>query len=140
MIMVNKNTTVNLVASDSLTIPTYSWFVKTFKGSFKKSSAANNLYYARYFNLSIASSFYLKIEISYCGRKISFLVIVRHFSRSSWWWFSIKYWNSFLLNFKDYIIFIYNIKGNKLNGIRIYKPQKDRPVRTIIANSGEFGV
>lgn len=47
---------------------------------------------------------------------------------------------TFIKNFKDYIIFIYNIKGNKLNGIRIYQPQKDRPVRTIIAKSGEFGV
>ncbi|OIO78902.1 MAG: hypothetical protein COW11_05890 [Candidatus Omnitrophica bacterium CG12_big_fil_rev_8_21_14_0_65_43_15] len=47
---------------------------------------------------------------------------------------------TFIKNFKDYIIFIYNIKGNKLNGIRIYQPQKDRPVRTIIAKSGEFNV
>jgi len=45
---------------------------------------------------------------------------------------------TFIKNFKDYIIFIYEIKGNKLNGIRIYQPQKDRPVRTIIAKSGEF--
>jgi len=47
---------------------------------------------------------------------------------------------TFIKNFKDYIIFIYNIKGNKLDGIRIYQPQKDRPVRTIIAKSGEFEV
>ena len=47
---------------------------------------------------------------------------------------------SFIKNFRDYIIFIYDIKGNKLNGVRIYQPQKDRPVRTIIAKSGEFEV
>jgi len=47
---------------------------------------------------------------------------------------------TFIKNFKDYIIFIYDIKGNKLNGIRIYQPQKDKPVRTIIAKSGEFNV
>lgn len=47
---------------------------------------------------------------------------------------------TFIKNFKDYIIFIYGIKENKLKGIRIYQPQKDRPVRTIIAESGEFQV
>ena len=47
---------------------------------------------------------------------------------------------TFIKNFKDYIIFIYDIKGNRLNGIRIYQPQKDRPVRTIIAKSGELVV
>lgn len=47
---------------------------------------------------------------------------------------------TFIKNFKDYIIFIYEIKGNKLEDIRIYQPQKDRPVRTIVAKSGEFAV
>ncbi len=47
---------------------------------------------------------------------------------------------TFIKNFRDYIIFIYDIRGNKLSGIRIYQPQKDRPVRTIIAKSGEFQV
>lgn len=47
---------------------------------------------------------------------------------------------TFIKNFKDYIIFIYEIKENKLKGIRIYQPQKDRPVRTIIAKTGEFTV
>lgn len=47
---------------------------------------------------------------------------------------------TFIKNFRDYIIFIYNIKGNKLEGVRIYQPQKDRPVRTIIAKTGEFTV
>ena len=47
---------------------------------------------------------------------------------------------TFIKNFKDYIIFIYEIKDNQLKDIRIYQPQKDRPVRTIIAKSGEFEV
>jgi lipopolysaccharide export LptBFGC system permease protein LptF len=47
---------------------------------------------------------------------------------------------TFIKNFKDYIIFIYEIKGSYLKDIRIYQPQKDRPVRTIIAKSGEFTV
>lgn len=47
---------------------------------------------------------------------------------------------TFIKNFKDYIIFIYEIKENKLKDIRIYQPQKDRPVRTIIAKRGEFEV
>ncbi len=47
---------------------------------------------------------------------------------------------TFIRNFKDYIIFIYEIKGNKLKDIRIYQPQKERPVRTIIAKRGEFFV
>jgi lipopolysaccharide export system permease protein len=47
---------------------------------------------------------------------------------------------TFIKNFKDYIIFIYEIKGNRLKDIRIYQPQKDRPVRTIIAKRGEFSV
>ena len=45
---------------------------------------------------------------------------------------------TFIKNFKDYIIFIYEIKGNQLKDIRIYQPQKDRPVHTIVAKSGEF--
>ena len=39
--------------------------------------------------------------------------------------------------FKDYIIFVYNISGNKLKNIRIYQPQEGRPTRTIVAEEGE---
>lgn len=45
---------------------------------------------------------------------------------------------TFIKNFKDYIIFIYDIDDNKLYNIRIYQPQSGKPTRTIIANSGEF--
>jgi lipopolysaccharide export system permease protein len=43
----------------------------------------------------------------------------------------------FIKGFEDYIMFVYNIKDNKLKNIRIYQPQKDRPTRTIIAEEGE---
>jgi len=45
---------------------------------------------------------------------------------------------TFIRGFEDYIIFIYGINGNKLNNIRIYQPQKDKPTRTIVASKGEF--
>lgn len=45
---------------------------------------------------------------------------------------------TFLRGFKDYIIFIYEINGNRLKNIRIYQPQKDKPTRTIVAERGEF--
>lgn len=45
---------------------------------------------------------------------------------------------TFIRSFKDYIIFIYEINGNRLNNIRIYQPQKDKPTRTIVAAKGEF--
>ena len=43
----------------------------------------------------------------------------------------------FIKGFKDYIIFVYNISGNKLKNIRIYQPQEGRPTRTIVAEEGE---
>lgn len=43
----------------------------------------------------------------------------------------------FIKGFEDYIIFVYNITGNKLKNIRIYQPQKGRPTRTIVAEEGE---
>lgn len=45
---------------------------------------------------------------------------------------------TFIRGFKEYIIFIYEIDGNKLSNIRIYQPQEDKPTRTIVAAKGEF--
>ncbi len=45
---------------------------------------------------------------------------------------------TFIKEFEDYIIFIYEIKKNKLKNIRIYQPREDKPTRTIIAANGEF--
>lgn len=45
---------------------------------------------------------------------------------------------TFIKTFKDYIIFIYEIKGEELHHIRIYQPQEGRPTRTIMASRGEF--
>lgn len=42
----------------------------------------------------------------------------------------------FIKEFKDYIIFIHEIKGNKLKHIRIYQPRKGKKTRTIIAREG----
>ena len=45
---------------------------------------------------------------------------------------------TFIKAFKDCIIFIYKIKDNYLEDVRIYQPQTDKPTRTIIAETGEF--
>lgn len=45
---------------------------------------------------------------------------------------------TFINSFERYILFIYDIKGNKLTNVRIYEPQEDRPTRTIVAKQGEF--
>ena len=45
---------------------------------------------------------------------------------------------TFVKAFKDYIIFIHEIDGNKLTGVRIYQPQEGRPTRTITAEKGEL--
>jgi len=44
----------------------------------------------------------------------------------------------FIKNFKNYIIFIHEIDGNKLKNIRIYQLQDNGPTRTIIAQAGEL--
>jgi len=44
----------------------------------------------------------------------------------------------FINSFKDQILFIHKIDGNKLYNITIYQPQPDKPTRTIIAKRGEF--
>ena len=43
----------------------------------------------------------------------------------------------FVKGFKDYIIFIHDVKGNMLEDIRIYQPQEGKPTRTIVAKAGE---
>ncbi|MGB2601830.1 MAG: LptF/LptG family permease [Candidatus Omnitrophota bacterium] len=43
----------------------------------------------------------------------------------------------FVKGFKDYIIFVHNVKGNKLEGIRIYQPRENKATRVIVAETGE---
>ncbi len=45
---------------------------------------------------------------------------------------------TFIRGFENYIIFIYEIRGNKLKNIRIYQPQEGKPTRTVIAERGEL--
>jgi lipopolysaccharide export system permease protein len=45
---------------------------------------------------------------------------------------------TFIRGFENYVIFIYDVKGNKLKNIRIYQPQEGKPTRTIVAESGEI--
>ena len=40
--------------------------------------------------------------------------------------------------FKPYILFVYQVDGNKLSKIRIYEPKEGYPTRTIVAQRGEF--
>src|SRR3989338_2815417 len=45
---------------------------------------------------------------------------------------------TFIRGFENYIIFIYEIRGNKFKNIRVYQPQEGKPTRTIVAESGEI--
>jgi lipopolysaccharide export system permease protein len=45
---------------------------------------------------------------------------------------------TFIRGFENYVIFIYDVRGNKFRNIRIYQPQEGKPTRTIIAESGEI--
>lgn len=46
---------------------------------------------------------------------------------------------AFIHDFKDQILFIYRIDGNRLYNVRIYQPQPNGKItRTIMANEGEF--
>ena len=45
---------------------------------------------------------------------------------------------TFINSFERYILFIYDINGNKLSNVRIYEPQEGLPTRTIVAKRGEF--
>jgi lipopolysaccharide export system permease protein len=44
----------------------------------------------------------------------------------------------FVRGFKDYILFIHSVKGNKMSNIHIYQPREDKPTRTIVAERGEI--
>ncbi len=44
----------------------------------------------------------------------------------------------FIKIFKNYVIFIYDMKGDKLKNIRIYQPREDGPTRTLTARTGEI--
>lgn len=45
---------------------------------------------------------------------------------------------TFIRGFENYVIFIYEIRGNKLKNIRVYQPQEGKPTRTIVAERGEI--
>ncbi len=45
---------------------------------------------------------------------------------------------TFIKQFKNFVIFIYEINKNKLRGVRIYQPQEGKPTRTIVAEKGEL--
>ena len=45
---------------------------------------------------------------------------------------------TFIKEFPPYIIFVYQVEGQKLYNVRIYEPQPNGPTRTIIAERGEF--
>lgn len=44
----------------------------------------------------------------------------------------------FIKGFKDYVLFIHRMIGNKLLNIHIYQPCEDGPTRTIVAEEGEI--
>ena len=44
----------------------------------------------------------------------------------------------FIKEFKDYVFLLQEIKGNKIKGVTIYQTEQDKPIRTIIAESGEI--
>ncbi|MBI4846390.1 MAG: LptF/LptG family permease [Candidatus Omnitrophica bacterium] len=45
---------------------------------------------------------------------------------------------TFIKAFQNYIMFIYKIRNDHLEDVRIYQPQIDKPTRTITAQNGEF--
>ncbi len=45
---------------------------------------------------------------------------------------------TFIKEFIPYIIFVYQVEGQKLDNVRIYEPQPSGPTRTIIAERGVF--
>lgn len=44
----------------------------------------------------------------------------------------------FVRGFRDYILFIHSVRGNKLEDIRIYQPRDNEPTRVIVAEKGEI--
>ena len=45
---------------------------------------------------------------------------------------------TFIKEFPPYVIFVYQVQGQKLDNVRIYEPQPNGPTRTIIAERGVF--
>ncbi len=45
---------------------------------------------------------------------------------------------TFIKDFPPYVMFVYQVEGQKLDNVRVYEPQPDGPTRTIIAERGEF--
>ena len=45
---------------------------------------------------------------------------------------------TFIRGLENYVIFIHEIKGNRLKNIRIYQPQEGKPTRVIIAEYGDI--
>ena len=45
---------------------------------------------------------------------------------------------TFIKEFSPYILFVYQVEGQKLDNVRIYEPQPNGPTRTIIAERGAF--
>ncbi len=45
---------------------------------------------------------------------------------------------TFIKEFSPYLMFVYRVDAQKLEGVRIYEPQPNGPTRTIIADRGEF--
>ena len=45
---------------------------------------------------------------------------------------------TFIKEFSPYLIFVYRVEAQRLDGVRIYEPQPNGPTRTIIADRGEF--
>ncbi|MDP3723153.1 MAG: LptF/LptG family permease [Candidatus Omnitrophota bacterium] len=45
---------------------------------------------------------------------------------------------TFIKEFPPYILFVYQVEGQKLYHVRIYEPQPNGPTRTVIAERGEF--
>ncbi|RKY41594.1 MAG: hypothetical protein DRP85_05715 [Candidatus Makaraimicrobium thalassicum] len=44
----------------------------------------------------------------------------------------------FIRGFKNYIVFIHGVRGNRLENIRIYQPREGKSTRTIVAKRGEI--
>jgi lipopolysaccharide export system permease protein len=45
---------------------------------------------------------------------------------------------TFIRGIQNYVIFIHEIRGNRLKNIRVYQPQEGKPTRTIVAEEGEI--
>ncbi|MFH1665380.1 MAG: LptF/LptG family permease [Candidatus Omnitrophota bacterium] len=70
-------------------------------------------------------------ESEFCARKLLKRVGLKHPT-------ALLEPGVFIKGFQNYIMFIYNIKGNMLEDIRIYQPREGAPTRTIVAERGEI--